>query len=130
MHIVIMGCGRVGSTIAHILEEQDHSVAIIDQGKLIAVGPVSEIADGGRQVLIGCGDTARAAAVLEARQAGSGLSVDSPGVLRVTPGQGVTVAAVNRWLVEAGVSVERLEPVRATLEERFLEITSRLEATR
>ena len=31
MHIVIMGCGRVGSTIAHILEEQDHSVAIIDQ---------------------------------------------------------------------------------------------------
>jgi trk system potassium uptake protein TrkA len=26
-----MGCGRVGSTIAHILEEQDHSVAIIDQ---------------------------------------------------------------------------------------------------
>ena len=31
MHIVIMGCGRVGSTIAHILEEQEHSVAIIDQ---------------------------------------------------------------------------------------------------
>ena len=31
MHIVIMGCGRVGSTIAHILEDQDHSVAVIDQ---------------------------------------------------------------------------------------------------
>jgi len=31
VHIVIMGCGRVRSTIAHILEEQDHSVAIIDQ---------------------------------------------------------------------------------------------------
>lgn len=31
MHIVIMGCGRVGSTIAHILEAQDHSVAVIDQ---------------------------------------------------------------------------------------------------
>ena len=31
MHIVIMGCGRVGSTIAHILEEQNHSVAVIDQ---------------------------------------------------------------------------------------------------
>ena len=25
-----MGCGRVGSTLAHILEEQGHSVAIID----------------------------------------------------------------------------------------------------
>jgi len=31
VHIVIMGCGRVGSTVAHILEDQGHSVAIIDQ---------------------------------------------------------------------------------------------------
>ncbi len=31
MHIVIMGCGRVGSTIAHILEDLEHSVAVIDQ---------------------------------------------------------------------------------------------------
>ena len=33
MHIVIMGCGRVGSTLAHILEDQGHSVAIIDQDR-------------------------------------------------------------------------------------------------
>ncbi|MGH3629548.1 MAG: potassium channel family protein [Sciscionella sp.] len=31
MHIVIMGCGRAGSTLAHILEDLGHSVAIIDQ---------------------------------------------------------------------------------------------------
>jgi trk system potassium uptake protein len=31
VHIVIMGCGRVGSTIAHILEDHGHSVAVIDQ---------------------------------------------------------------------------------------------------
>jgi trk system potassium uptake protein len=31
LHIVIMGCGRVGSTIAHILEDLGHSVAMIDQ---------------------------------------------------------------------------------------------------
>jgi trk system potassium uptake protein len=31
VHIVIMGCGRVGSTIAHILEDLGHSVAVIDQ---------------------------------------------------------------------------------------------------
>jgi trk system potassium uptake protein TrkA len=31
VHIVIMGCGRVGSTLAHILEDLGHSVAIIDQ---------------------------------------------------------------------------------------------------
>ncbi|HUK67474.1 MAG TPA: TrkA family potassium uptake protein [Streptosporangiaceae bacterium] len=31
MHIVIMGCGRLGSTLAHILEDQGHTVAMIDQ---------------------------------------------------------------------------------------------------
>jgi trk system potassium uptake protein TrkA len=31
VHIVIMGCGRVGSTLAHDLETRGHSVAVIDQ---------------------------------------------------------------------------------------------------
>jgi trk system potassium uptake protein len=31
VHFVIMGCGRVGSTLAHILEERGNSVAIIDR---------------------------------------------------------------------------------------------------
>jgi len=31
VHIVIMGCGRVGSTLAHIVEDRGYSVAIIDQ---------------------------------------------------------------------------------------------------
>lgn len=31
MHIVVMGCGRVGSTLAHHLQRLDHSVAVIDQ---------------------------------------------------------------------------------------------------
>jgi trk system potassium uptake protein TrkA len=31
VHIVIMGCGRVGSTLAHILEDRDNSIAIIDR---------------------------------------------------------------------------------------------------
>lgn len=30
MHIVIMGCGRVGSTLAQALQALDHSVAVID----------------------------------------------------------------------------------------------------
>ncbi|WP_159773863.1 potassium channel family protein [Streptomyces sp. HM190] len=30
MHIVIMGCGRVGSTLAQTLEQQGHTVAVID----------------------------------------------------------------------------------------------------
>jgi trk system potassium uptake protein TrkA len=31
VHIVIMGCGRVGSTLAHNLQARGHSVAVIDQ---------------------------------------------------------------------------------------------------
>jgi len=31
VHIVIMGCGRVGSTLAHILEDRENSVSIIDR---------------------------------------------------------------------------------------------------
>ncbi|MBA3719572.1 MAG: TrkA family potassium uptake protein [Nocardioidaceae bacterium] len=31
MHVVIMGCGRVGSTLAHNLESRDHSVSVIDR---------------------------------------------------------------------------------------------------
>ncbi|RKS77637.1 trk system potassium uptake protein TrkA [Motilibacter peucedani] len=31
MHFVIMGCGRVGSTLAHSLEDAGHTVAIIDR---------------------------------------------------------------------------------------------------
>ncbi|TAM82885.1 MAG: TrkA family potassium uptake protein [Jatrophihabitans sp.] len=34
MHIVIMGCGRVGSSLAHSLTKRDHSVAVIDQDPL------------------------------------------------------------------------------------------------
>ena len=33
MHVVIMGCGRVGSTLATILEAMDHSVAVVDQSE-------------------------------------------------------------------------------------------------
>jgi trk system potassium uptake protein TrkA len=31
LHVVIMGCGRLGSTLAHKLDAQGHSVAVIDQ---------------------------------------------------------------------------------------------------
>ncbi|WP_336924102.1 potassium channel family protein [Aquipuribacter sp. SD81] len=31
MHFVVMGCGRVGARLAHDVEEQGHSVAVIDQ---------------------------------------------------------------------------------------------------
>ncbi|MFL6139971.1 MAG: potassium channel family protein [Frankiaceae bacterium] len=48
MHVVIMGCGRVGSTLAHNLEGLGHSIAVIDreQRAFRRLGPDF----GGRQV--------------------------------------------------------------------------------
>jgi hypothetical protein len=57
-------------------------------------------------------------------------AVDSEnGVIRATLADIDIVPELNRRLVEAGIPVRRLEPLRASLEERFLAITSRLEDT-
>jgi trk/ktr system potassium uptake protein len=41
MHVVIMGCGRVGSLLAVILEKQGHTIAVIDRdpGAFRRLGP-------------------------------------------------------------------------------------------
>ena len=125
--------GRTVVVSSHLLDEVEKTcdmVAIIDRGRLIAAGAVSEIADTGRQVLVSCDDPSLATAVLQQRQAVTQLVLEESGVLRITTAAEITVAQVNRWLVEAGIAVGRLEPVRATLEERFLEITSQLEAAK
>jgi hypothetical protein len=46
--------------------------------------------------------------------------------LVLTDGSTAAVADINRRLVEAGLAVHRIEPARITLEERFLEVTSRV----
>lgn len=66
MHIVIMGCGRVGSALAQTLEQQGHTVAVIDQDPTAfrRLGP----GFGGRRVT-GIGfdqDTLREAGIEEA----------------------------------------------------------------
>ena len=125
--------GRTVVVSSHLLDEVEKTcdmVAIIDRGRLVASGAISDIAHGGRQVLVECDDPARATTVLQRRRAVTRPVVDENGVLRMTPAAGITVAEINRWLVEEGVAVERLEPVRETLEERFLEITSQLEVGR
>jgi ABC-2 type transport system ATP-binding protein len=126
--------GRTVMVSSHLLDEVEKTcdtVAILDQGRLIAEGPVAQIArDRGGQVLIGCDDPARAVTVLRRHVVAARAVPGEERLLQVTPAPAVTVAEVNRSMVEAGIAVDRLEPVRATLEERFLEITSRLETAK
>ncbi|MBA2554418.1 MAG: TrkA family potassium uptake protein [Geodermatophilaceae bacterium] len=81
MHIVIMGCGRVGSSIARSLEELGHSVAVIDRNQeaFRRLGPEF----GGRQVL-GMGfdrDTLRKAGIEKARAFAAVSSGDNSNII-------------------------------------------------
>jgi ABC-2 type transport system ATP-binding protein len=127
--------GRTVFLSSHLLAEVERicdRVAIVDHGRLIAEGTLDELRSGGDKLLVvGCDDADRALALLDGNPAVAAASL-ADGELRVTlvevaDDEGrASAAAVNRTLVEAGVAVHKLEPVEATLEQRFLEITSRL----
>jgi ABC-2 type transport system ATP-binding protein len=119
--------GRTVFLSSHLLDEVEKTcdeVAIVDEGRVIVQGPVGEIAARGEPtVLVEVDDVAAARRLLEGRD----VEEEGAGGLRVKLTEGLTAAELNRLLVAAGIAVSRLEPARATLEETFLEITSRLE---
>jgi ABC-2 type transport system ATP-binding protein len=121
--------GRTVFLSSHLLDEVEKTcdqIAIVDQGRIVVQGGVEEIAaSGSPTVLVEVDDQAAARRVLGATV--SHIEEEASG-LRLTLPEGMTSAAVNAALVGAGLAVSRLEPARATLEETFLAITSRLES--
>jgi len=123
--------GRTIVLSSHLLDEVEKTcdhVAIVDRGVIVAQGSIGELrgADG-RSVLVEVDQPARARALLAAHGAVASV-LDEDGLLRVVLRDGdAAVSDLNRRLVEAGVAVRRLEPQQASLEQRFLEITTRLE---
>jgi ABC-2 type transport system ATP-binding protein len=122
--------GRTVFLSSHLLDEVEKTadeVAIVDQGRIVVQGPVEQIASGGDPaLLVEVDDTAAARRVLGAVPDVRSVT-DDGAALRVTLGDGFNAAAVNRVLVASGVAVSRLEPARVSLEQRFLNVTSRLE---
>ncbi len=125
--------GRTVFLSSHLLDEVEKicdAAAIVDRGKIVTQGAIADLAEGGtrHELIVGVDDPERALGVLdrleqvrEARHGDGGLRV-------VLAGGPATAAEVNAKLVGAGLAVVRLEPVRHSLEQRFLEITSRLDA--
>ncbi len=119
---------------SHLLDEVekicDHA-AIVDRGKVIAQGPIAELAAGSggarNELIVGVDDVELALGTLEGSELVREARRSDEGLRVVLAGELETAAAVNAGLVHAGVAVMRLEPVRHSLEERFLEVTSRLE---
>jgi ABC-2 type transport system ATP-binding protein len=118
--------GRTVVLSSHLLDEVEKTcdaIAIVDQGKVVVQGSIDELTGDASTVLVATSDDGRAHALLN----GYGAErID--GGLRVRSNDDSTAASINRRLVEAGLDVHRLEPERVSLERRFLEITSRLEA--
>jgi ABC-2 type transport system ATP-binding protein len=122
--------GRTVFLSSHLLDEVEKTVdqvAIVDQGRIVTQGPVRDLVAAGEPELLVEVDDARTA-----RRALGGLPhvrtvADNGAELRIALGNGLGAADVNRALVAAGVAVSRLQPARASLEERFLDLTSRLE---
>jgi ABC-2 type transport system ATP-binding protein len=125
----LTGEGRTVFLSSHLLDEIEKICqfsAVIDRGRLIGQGPTGELLGGGRVELdIGCDDPWAALDVLDGHPAVAQARATDDGV-RVDLADPNRAAAVNARLIEAGIAVFRFSPVRASLEDRFLEITSRV----
>ena len=123
--------GRTVFLSSHLLDEVEKTcdqIAIVDRGRVILQGAVDEIAaTGDPTVLLDVDDIDAARRLLSAETRVTKVEQEGH-ELRVTLAGGLSSAELNKTLVEAGIAVSRLEPARATLEEKFLEVTSRLES--
>ena len=134
MILSLVAEGRTVVLSSHLLDEVERTcdaVAIVDRGKVIRQGSITELLAGSAfELQIDCATPERAGALLASTQWGLGVGVGTDG-LRVALAAGTdreVVAEVNRLLVEGGVSVFRLQEVHASLESWFLEVTTRLGA--
>ncbi|TML96673.1 MAG: ABC transporter ATP-binding protein [Actinobacteria bacterium] len=122
--------GRTVMLSSHLLDEVEKTcdgVAIVDRGRIVAQGTIAELRDGGgTHLLIEAEPIEHARTLLASSEAVSEVT-DEGGSLRARLTDPAAVSELNRRLVEAGIAVRRLEPVQASLEQRFLEITSRFE---
>jgi trk system potassium uptake protein len=125
VHVVIMGCGRVGSLLAHILEDRGHSVAVIDQDpeafrrlgsgfkgkKITGVGfdqnvlQAAGIEDAGAFAAVSSGDNSN---VIAARVARESFGVErvaariyDPRRAEVYQRLGIPTVATVRWTADA-----------------------------
>jgi ABC-2 type transport system ATP-binding protein len=130
--------GRTIVLSSHLLDEIQRTcdaVAIVDRGRIVRQGTIEDLlrtTNAGLQ--IECSPVDRAKQIVGEMQDVSGVPVvvglqAGDQGLGITLGENATrehIAEMNRRLVDGGVSVYRLQPVRASLEEWFLSVTTPL----
>ncbi|MEL6345070.1 MAG: ABC transporter ATP-binding protein [Myxococcota bacterium] len=113
---------------SHLLGEVEQlcsRVGIIEKGRLIAEGTPEELTASRQTVLdVGATDLVSLERALRSMPLVSVLGEGDVGRLRIGLDGATTPAALNRALVEAGVAVDALVPIRESLESMFLSLTS------
>jgi len=127
--------GRTVWLSSHLLDEVEKTcdvAAIVDQGVVVAQGTIAELTGGSsRAIDIVAADRTRATGLLAGVPSVTRAAAHNGGI-RVelspeAPADGEMVTALLRRLLDADIAVERVAPVAASLEDRFLDMTTRLE---
>jgi ABC-2 type transport system ATP-binding protein len=136
MRAMIMSLADEGRTVvlsSHLLDEVERTcdaVAIVDRGRVVRQGPIDELirGAGAASVQVDCADPARAARLIDEAGIAAGTSLTDAGLTVALPAGASRelVADINRRLVGAGISVYGLQETRASLEDWFLSVTTRL----
>jgi ABC-2 type transport system ATP-binding protein len=107
---------------SHLLSEVEQTcdrVAIVDRGRIVAAGPLADVVGGSTGVRVRLGaSTAGARAILDAY----GSVTVSDGWHVVAGVAREVVPELVRALAAAGADVYAVEPLTATLEQRFMEV--------
>jgi ABC-2 type transport system ATP-binding protein len=124
--------GRTVVLSSHLLDEVQRTcdaVAIVDRGTVIRQGPISELLTGTALVVqVDCSEPARAGGLIERAALEAQVEPATLGLVITLPsGTGrQVISEISRVLVEGGIELYRLQPMQATLESWFLQLTSRL----
>jgi ABC-2 type transport system ATP-binding protein len=129
--------GRTVFLSSHLLDEVQRTcdfAAIVDRGRVVTQGSIEELTARGHRIAVGTDDPGRVAALLANLHGVDGAAVEGGGVVVSLAPNGTTerqlVTEIVRRILDAGLAIDRVTPVEASLEERFLNITHGLEEDR
>jgi ABC-2 type transport system ATP-binding protein len=125
--------GRTVVLSSHLLDEVEKTcdaIAIVDRGTVVLQGSIAELTAGAASSLrVESNDPARAATLLRLRPDVASVQPDGDTLaVRLLPGADARVATsrIARALLDADLDLYRLQLDHGSLEQRFLDITSRL----
>jgi ABC-2 type transport system ATP-binding protein len=129
--------GRTVFLSSHLLDEVQRTcdfAAIVDRGRVVTQGSIESLTAGVRTVVVGTDDPGQAVTLIAGMDGVDRAAVGDGGVTVSLASHAVTqrelVTEIVRRMLDAGLAIDRVTPVEPSLEERFLNITQRLEDDR